>query len=130
MRINRDTRFSYDKRPYKDHLDLWLWQGEAPSRERPGYWFRLTAERLILGAGMHRFERPALERYREAVAAPSRGAALERAAGAVAEAGYELGGRDYKRIPAGYDVPPERTDLLLHGGLYAGLETAVPDEAH
>lgn len=130
MRINRDTRFSRDKRPYKDHLDLWFWQGEGPSRERPGYWFRLTPERLILGAGMHRFERPVLERYREAVADPSRGGALERAVGVVAEAGYELGGRHYKRVPAGYDVPPERTDLLLHDGLYAGVETAIPPEAH
>lgn len=130
MRINRDTRFSRDKRPYKDHLDLWLWQGEGPSRGCPGYWFRLTPERLILGAGMHRFERPVLERYRAAVADPSRGAALERAAGAVAEAGYELGGRRYKRLPAGYDVPPEREELLLHDGLYAGLETAVPPKTH
>jgi uncharacterized protein (TIGR02453 family) len=24
LRINRDTRFSADKTPYKDHLDLWL----------------------------------------------------------------------------------------------------------
>lgn len=130
MRINRDTRFSRDKRPYKDHVDLWLWQGEGPSRERPGYWFRLTPERLILGAGMHGFERPVLERYREAVADPARGSALERAAEAVAEAGYELGGRRYKRVPTGYDVPPEREGLLLHDGLYAGVETAVPTEAH
>jgi uncharacterized protein (TIGR02453 family) len=27
FRINRDTRFSTDKRPYKDHLDFWFWQG-------------------------------------------------------------------------------------------------------
>jgi uncharacterized protein (TIGR02453 family) len=36
FRINRDTRFSADKRPYKDHLDIWFWEGDAPSRERPG----------------------------------------------------------------------------------------------
>ncbi len=28
FRINRDTRFSPDKRPYKDHLDLWFWEGD------------------------------------------------------------------------------------------------------
>src|SRR4051794_4151449 len=27
MRINRDTRFSKDKQPYKTHLDLWFWDG-------------------------------------------------------------------------------------------------------
>jgi uncharacterized protein (DUF2461 family) len=65
--INRDTRFSADKMPYKTHLDLWFWQGPGPSRERPGYFFRLTPERLILGAGMHAFSDGALERYRRAV---------------------------------------------------------------
>jgi uncharacterized protein (TIGR02453 family) len=39
MRINRDTRFSKDKRPYKTHLDLWFWEGEGPSRMRPGFGF-------------------------------------------------------------------------------------------
>lgn len=28
FRINRDTRFSKDKRPYKDHLDFAFWEGE------------------------------------------------------------------------------------------------------
>lgn len=45
-------------------------------------------------------------------------------------AGHELGGRHYKRVPTGYDVPPEREDLLLHDGLYAYVELAVPAEAH
>ena len=53
--INRDVRFSKDKTPYKTHLDLWFWQGDGPSRERPGYFFRLTPETLTLGAGMHGF---------------------------------------------------------------------------
>src|SRR5687768_6278639 len=64
FRINRDTRFSKDKRPYKDHLDLWFWEGEGPSRNCPGYWFRLAPERLILGAGRHRFGPPELEGFR------------------------------------------------------------------
>ena len=34
--INRDIRFSNDKSPYKPYLDLWFWQGDGPSRERPG----------------------------------------------------------------------------------------------
>ena len=34
FRIQRDTRFSPDKRPYKDHLDLWFWHGRAPRRSR------------------------------------------------------------------------------------------------
>ena len=129
FRINRDTRFSKDKRPYKDHLDLWFWEGEGPSRQRPGYWFRLTAERLLLGAGKHHFAER-LPDYRDAVADPRRGEGLSRAVDEVTAAGYDVGGRHYKRVPAGYDVPPEREDLLLHDGLYAYADLAVPAEAH
>ena len=31
LRINRDVRFSKDKSPYKDHLDLWFWTGKDRS---------------------------------------------------------------------------------------------------
>jgi uncharacterized protein (TIGR02453 family) len=129
MRINRDTRFSRDKRPYKTHLDLWFPQGTGPSRERPGFWFRLTPEQLILGAGMHRFEKPALERFREAVADPRRGGQLAGAVEDVRAAGGEIGGQTYKRVPAGYDVDDERAELLRHSGLYAWFEHAPPPPA-
>src|SRR5919206_86901 len=56
LRINRDTRFTTDKRPYKEHLDLWFWEGEGPSREHPGYFIRVRPETVALGAGMHRFD--------------------------------------------------------------------------
>jgi uncharacterized protein (TIGR02453 family) len=130
FRINRDTRFSRDKRPYKTHLDLWFWQGDGPSRGRPGFWFRLTADRLLLGAGMHRFERDTLQRYRAAVADDRTGAELAQAAARVESSGYELGGRTYKRVPQGYDGEHPRADLLRHEGLYAGVELPVPREAH
>jgi uncharacterized protein (TIGR02453 family) len=132
LRINRDTRFSKDKRPYKDHLDLWFWQGDGPSRRCPGFWFRLTPHRLMLGAGLYRFEDELLARYREAVADEKRGAALVRAVDAVTRAGaYELGGVGYKRPPTGYSSQdPRQAALLLHNGLYAGLELPVPREIH
>jgi uncharacterized protein (TIGR02453 family) len=130
MRIARDTRFSRDKTPYKSHLDLWFWEGEGPSRARPGYWFRLTPKRLALGAGMHHFERDVLERYREAVVDPKVGPQLGRAVAAVERTGAFVGGSRYKRIPAGYDTAHKRTPLLLHDGLFAGMELPVPRELH
>jgi uncharacterized protein (TIGR02453 family) len=130
FRIARDTRFSRDKRPYKDHLDLWFWHGPGPSRERPGFWFRLAPTQLLLGAGMHRFERGVLDRYRDAVVDPESGARLAKAVAAVERSGADVGGEHYKRVPAGYDKEHERAGLLLHQGLYAGLELGVPAETH
>jgi uncharacterized protein (TIGR02453 family) len=129
FRINRDTRFSKDKRPYKDHLDLWFWEGSGRSRDCPGYWFRLTSEQLILGAGKHHFG-DRLGAYRDAVSDRKRGEALRRAVDAVTSTGNDVGGRHYKRVPTGYDVPSDREDLLLHDGLYAYADLAVPAQAH
>ena len=131
FRINRDTRFSKDKRPYKTHLDLWLWQGEGPSRLCAGYFFRLTPQELVLGAGRHHFEPPLLARYRDAIADPERGGALGQAVERVEAAGYEVGGRRYKRLPAGYEADGRRAELLLHDGLFAFAQLEpVPREAH
>src|SRR5579859_971227 len=118
--INRDTRFSADKTPYKTHLDLWFWQGDSPgsNRERPGYFLRVDDQRLILGAGMHAFSAEgALDRYRQAVLDAERGASLEKAAEAVGI--QHVQGRTYARVPRGWPVDHPRADWLRHSGLYA-----------
>src|SRR5579859_753495 len=122
--INRDTRFSADKTPYKAYMDLWFWQGDGQSRERPGYFFRLQPERLVLGAGMHAFPETALHRYRQAVLDPARGAQLEAAVHAVKadQLGVEIGGQTFKRVPAGLPADHARAEWLKHGALYAASE--------
>ena len=127
LRINRDTRFSSDKRPYKEHLDFWFWEGDAPSRERPGLFMRLRAATVLLGAGMHRFEPPALAAYRAAVADDGAGRALEDAlAAATGLRGVTVGGEAYKRVPRGFDADHPRADLLRHGALYVNGEWKLP----
>jgi len=37
FRINRDTRFSKDKSPYKNHLGILFWEGERPKMENSGF---------------------------------------------------------------------------------------------
>jgi uncharacterized protein (TIGR02453 family) len=129
-RINRDTRFSRDKRPYKNHLDLYFWEGPGKSRESPGYWFRLTPKQLILASGMHSFEPALLEGFRVSVSDDKRGRALERALAKVRADGVQIGGQQYKRIPRGYPADHPRGTLLLHGSLFAWIEQAVPRETH
>jgi uncharacterized protein (DUF2461 family) len=50
LRVNRDTRFSRDPSPYKDHLDFWFWEGER-RQAVSGFFARLTPEALGVGAG-------------------------------------------------------------------------------
>ena len=128
MRINRDIRFSKDKRPYKNHLDLFFWSGRAKSWDSSGFFFRLTPDRLLLGAGIHGFMPPVLARYREAVLDPKKGAALVKIVQKLRDAGYGIGTESYKRAPRG--VPPDhpRAALLRHGGLHVQWEGKHPAE--
>lgn len=122
-RINRDIRFSKDKRPYKDHLDLWFWHGDRRSWELPGFWFRLTPARVMLGTGMHMFTREQLEHYRQSVIHPRSGKALLAAVAEVkAKGDYLIGEKTRKLMPRGYEADPERADYLLHEGLTGWIE--------
>lgn len=121
--INRDIRFSKDKSPYKTYQDLWFWQGNGPSRECPGYFLRLQADALTIGAGMHSFSDTALTRFRASLANDSLRQALHAALSQV-QPGYDVGGQTLKRIPAGFP----NDDLARHTALFASTTThQLPD---
>lgn len=124
FRINRDVRFSKDKTPYKTHIDLWFWHGDRRGWGAPGFFFRMYADRLILGAGMHKFEKPQLDAFRRAVIDDRAGKALSRVVDRVRAAGaYEIGDTARKKVPRGFDAEHPRAAFLLHEGLHATLDT-------
>jgi uncharacterized protein (TIGR02453 family) len=126
MRVNRDIRFSRDKRPYKDHLDLWFWHGERKGWSHPGFFMRLTAESAWIGAGMHHFEGDTLTRYRDAVVDGRSGEALVAAIAKVEAAGdYVVGGMPRKQVPRGYDKNSPRAGFLLWESLPAMAQLSV-----
>jgi uncharacterized protein (TIGR02453 family) len=128
MRVNRDTRFSRDKRPYKDHLDLWFGHGERKGWTHPGFFMRLTAESVWLGAGMHHFEGALMTRYRDAVVDDRAGPALESAIAEVGAAGdYAIGGMPRKQVPRGYDKASPRARFLLWESLPAMAQMQIEE---
>jgi uncharacterized protein (TIGR02453 family) len=127
LRINRDTRFSADKRPYKEHVDFWFWEGDGPSREHPGLFVRLRPATVTLGAGMHRFDPATLAAYRAAVADDATGRALEEAiAEATGVRGAAVGGAYYKRVPGELPADHPRAQLLRHNALYVSGDWKLP----
>ena len=126
-RINRDIRFSKDKRPYKTHLDLWFWHGDRKGWECPGFWFRLTPDRLTLGTGMHGMHGEVLESFRQSVIHPRSAKALLSAVEAATAAGYEVGEQTRKLLPRGYAADGPAAAYLLNESLHAMIE--LPAEA-
>ena len=128
FRINRDTRFSKDKSPYKTNLGIWFWEGSQARMECPGFYFHLEDQNVMFGAGRYNFSSELLQKYREAVADNTLGASLTRAVNAVSKKGYTIRGEHYKRVPRDFDPNHKRAALLRHNGLSAMFETELPKE--
>lgn len=129
FRINRDTRFSRDKTPFKTHLGMWFWEGMGPRMECSGFYIHLEPDLCMVGTGIYRFTDDLRDRYRARVMDPRHGAALRDAVDeALASGPYTLGGVRYKRVPRGYDPDHPNARFLLHDGFWAGLEVAPPEE--
>lgn len=127
FRVNRDIRFSKDKTPYKDHIDFWFWQGDRKTA-LSGFYLRVRDRSVHLGAGSHGFSKEALVRYRARIeddrAAKSLAALLKR----LERAGYEVQGKTYKKTPRGFAGSGVAEELVLYGGLSAGVERKTPPE--
>ncbi len=131
FRINRDTRFSADKSPYKTHMGIFFWEGQRPKMECSGFYFHLEPPNITVGVGIYRFPPQDLHRFRKAAVDPVSGEKLSQAVKSISQLkGYEIGGTFYKRIPSGFDSRHPNSGLLLHNGLYAGITVPIPDEMY
>lgn len=131
FRIYRDTRFAADKTPYKTHIGILFWEGGRKKLENSGYYLQLNKSSIFMGAGMHCFPRDMIKSYRDSVTNDKRGGQLSRAVASITgNNSYKVGGRHYKRVPAGYDTRHPRADLLRHNGLYAYRESPIPEEIY
>ncbi len=129
FRLNRDVRFSKDKRPYKTNLAAMFWEGSKPRMECSCYYFHLEPPKLMLGVGIYMFTPEMLEVYRHACVHAKHGPALAKAVKQLLRnKGFTLGGGFYKKVPRGYDAAHMNAALLLHNGLHAGIETKIPKE--
>ena len=63
-RIRRDTRFSKDKTPYRDHLWLMFKRSGEPRDETVMYWFELSPDTVNWGLGFWGMNRPAFNAMR------------------------------------------------------------------
>ena len=132
FRIHRDVRFSRDKTPYNPFIKIALAQTGTQEKKgcsSPMYFFRLHKDSLGLGAGVYEFnDNRALENFRKQVADEDRGPRLERILKKFRQNGLWINETYYKRVPTGFEKDHPREELLRHKGLYAFIETPVPNQ--
>lgn len=130
MRLNRDTRFSADKTPYKNHVAMMFVPEGRPKMGAPGFGMRISTDKVELIAGQFAFDAQQLERYRQAVVAETSSVALVDAATRIAKSGnYPLGGKVLKRVPQGYDRDHPQAEWLKYKGLHVFAPTISLDVA-
>jgi uncharacterized protein (TIGR02453 family) len=127
-RINRDVRFSPDKRPYSTTLHIVFWAGPHPNRA-PGVHFAVAPDHFGFGAGHWAFEPARLEAYRQAVSSKAALASLTAALATAEKAGCFLDQPQLARVPRGYDAgEPAATYLRCKGLLARSKDLPIPKE--
>jgi uncharacterized protein (TIGR02453 family) len=64
FRIYRDTRFSNDKRPYKDHIGAWWTHTGLDKTSGAGYYFHVSGKEVVVAAGAYMPEKDQLAAIR------------------------------------------------------------------
>ncbi|MGH7885365.1 MAG: TIGR02453 family protein, partial [Thermodesulfobacteriota bacterium] len=129
FRINKDTRFSKDKTPYKTHLGIYFWEGEEKKLECPGFYFQCDSKNIMFGVGMYMFSNINLKKYRDAVVDKKLGGELNQIIKKITiNEDYQLGWAKYKKVPSGYDKDHPNANLLLYSGIGFIIEKKIPKE--
>ena len=126
-RINRDVRFSTDKRPYQAHWHLVLSTGPEFGKV-PGVHLVLTAKGFGYGVGQYGFSPQGLERLRQAFCDDRTRAAFLALLARAEGQGARLEPPDLVRVPKGFAASD--WDYLLrrkHVVVRTGQDLAAPE---
>jgi uncharacterized protein (TIGR02453 family) len=128
FRLNRDTRFSRDKSPYKDWLALiWFLDTDFGRLESPCFYFHLTGYSFLWSVGCYRFSQPALERWPQFLADPEKGPRLAKIIEDYDARDLIINEPFLKRLPAGADKNDPLAKYLRYRGLYVLSNPKKPD---
>ena len=125
-RIRRDTRFTKDKSPFRDHVWLgWRYPGESRSEGFGLYW-GFGPDWLGWGCGCYAADKPLMDALRLHIRrSPEEVRAALHQPGL--EGRFELYGEEYRRISIPRDVPEDLRDLYVKKGF--GLEhSGTPED--
>jgi uncharacterized protein (TIGR02453 family) len=67
FRLNRDIRFSKDKRPYKEQMAANISAAGRKSQEEPGFYLQFSADKIMIGGGAYMVENENIYKIRHAI---------------------------------------------------------------
>ncbi|MGA3236304.1 MAG: DUF2461 domain-containing protein [Bryobacteraceae bacterium] len=113
-RIYRDTRFSQDKKPYKEHLAAYFPRQGIGRDGGAGYYLAVSHKSLAVGGGVHMPTPEMLRTLRNHIA--ERPAEFRRLAGSktLRKLFGEMHGDQLSRVPKGFAADHPAADLLRY----------------
>jgi uncharacterized protein (TIGR02453 family) len=129
FRIQRDTRFSKDKAPYKTNVAASLSLRPALASEdrhtAPGLHLSFGLDGEYVALGMWHMDAPVLMRYRSLLDQPGVGSEIRGITDKLVETGWRLSSMEaLKRVPAPYPQDHPCAELLKRKGLAASIQPA------
>jgi uncharacterized protein (TIGR02453 family) len=128
FRIYRDTRFSKDKRPYKENVGCQFRHEAGKDAHAPGFYVHLGRDEIFFGGGVWLPPNPMLGQIRDAIIEqPERWLAVSADSTIIKRFGG-INGDSLKRPPRGYDADHPNIEDLKRKSFYA-MRTATKKQA-
>ena len=128
FRIYRDTRFSKDKRPYKENVGCQFRHEAGKDAHAPGFYVHLGRDEIFFGGGVWLPPNPVLGQIRDAIVEqPERWLAVSADSTIIKRFGG-INGDSLKRPPRGYDADHPNIEDLKRKSFYA-MRTATKKQA-
>lgn len=116
-RINRDTRFSHDKSPYRDHLWVAFRKAAMGKDGVPFFWFEVSPENVTWGLGIWGENREIMDAMRRRMAAHPDD--YLRILPILQNRGFALSGREWKKLRPPEGLPEELIPWYVKKEVYA-----------
>jgi len=107
-RVRRDTRYTKDKSPYRDHHWVAFRQAAIPKDGMPFFWFEIRLEEISWGLGIWGENRPMFDALRRRMEADPR--EMQYILQLAHDAGFSVDGQRWKKMK-----PPAGLPLSLAG---------------
>jgi uncharacterized protein (TIGR02453 family) len=124
LRFYRDTRFSADKRPYKNHIAAWWLHTGLPRTSGAGFYMHLSATEFTIAAGIYMPTPEQLLALRNFIAQDATPLRRELEKKSLRRLLPELTSNPLTRVPKGFAADHPAADLLRYRQW--GLSVSLP----
>ncbi len=128
FRIYRDTRFSKDKRPYKEHAACQFRHEAGKDAHAPGFYVHLAPTEVFFGGGVWLPPSPELKRIRDAIVRDSAGWSRVIKNKRFAATFDGVHGNALTRPPRGFDAEHPHIEDIKRKSFFA-MRQAAPRDA-